>query len=317
MPFLRFSRDKRGYENTYLCHTFRRGDGPPRLRVLYWFRTPPGVKVGRAALTPESIRCIEESNPDLRFDWDTILKVKPPPAPDLERVGRGERSRVTRRQRRAAGREVAQYAGGSLGEASAPAIEANHPEAAVLVEGKEVGDVTTGEDGWETDLRAGQERADEVPKHVVIGLTDAEGLARLRARHSEILTRIDDRVRDPEKIDQLREQAALLNPDAWATVEEARERIASLDEVTAALRKLLGRRRRNRRGRTRKVESGKVKSEELSVEGGSDDSGPSTAAAAVSVGEPEVSSDASLKTRVSAGRVGGSDRRRGGDSDPE
>jgi len=80
MPFLRFSRDKRGYESTYLCHTFRRG-GKLELRVLYWFRTPPDVKVGRLALDAVAIRAIEESNPDLKFDWGTILKVKPPPPP--------------------------------------------------------------------------------------------------------------------------------------------------------------------------------------------------------------------------------------------
>ena len=316
MPFLRFSRDKRGYENTYLCHTFRRGGGPPRLRVLYWFRTPPGVKVGRAALTPEAIRAIEESNPELRFDWDTILKVKPPPAPVLERLRR-DRSRVTRGQRRAVGGKEAQSAGGSLGEASERGSVPNEPEVVGVVEGKEGGEAATGEDAWEADVPASQDGTIEGAKHVVLGLTDAEGLARLRARHSEILTRIDDRVRDPEKIEQLREQAALLNPDAWATVEEARERIASLDEVTAALRKLLGRRRRKRRGRGRKVESARGKSEEVSVDGGSDDSEPSTTAPAVSVGEGEVSSGGSLQTQVSTGRVDGSDGGRVGDSDPE
>lgn len=315
MPFLRFSRDKRGYENTYLCHTFRRGGGPPRLKVLYWFRTPPGVKVGRAALTPEAIRSIEESNPELRFDWDAILKVKPPPAPDLERLGR-ERNRVTRRQGRAVTGEGAQNADRSPAEATTPESVAMQTEVVVSVEEEGVGNATAGEDAWEADVSATREGSNEASKHVVLGLTDAEGLARLRARHSEILTRIDDRVRDPERIERLREQAALLNPDAWATVEEARERIASLDEVTAALRKLLGRRRRNRRGRARKVESGRVKPEEVSVRG-SDDSGPSGTAPAVSVGGEGLSSNVSPQTQVCTGGVDGSDGGRGGDSDPE
>ncbi len=82
MPFLRFSRDKRGYANTYLCHTFRQ-DGIVRMRLLYWFRTPPDIEIGRPALDADAIRDIERANPDLSFDWDEILKAKPlPAAPD-------------------------------------------------------------------------------------------------------------------------------------------------------------------------------------------------------------------------------------------
>jgi hypothetical protein len=70
---LRFTRDKRGYETTLLVHTVRR-NGRSRQRILYWFRTPPGVKVGRPALDEEAIRWIEEHNPDIEFDWPKILE---------------------------------------------------------------------------------------------------------------------------------------------------------------------------------------------------------------------------------------------------
>ncbi len=99
MPFLRFSRDKRGYANTYLCHTFRE-DGALRMRVLYWFRTPPDIDVGRPALDADAIRDIEASNPGLTFDWDEILKAKPPPDRDLD--GRDGRERRSRRRGRGA-----------------------------------------------------------------------------------------------------------------------------------------------------------------------------------------------------------------------
>ncbi len=100
MPFLRFSRDKRGYANTYLCHTFRQ-DGAVRMRVLYWFRTPPDIEVGRPALDAGAMRDIEASNPGLTFDWDEILKAKPPPVPQ-ERPGGERRERRPRRRGRAA-----------------------------------------------------------------------------------------------------------------------------------------------------------------------------------------------------------------------
>ena len=45
-----------------------------RSRILYWFRTPPGVRVGRAPLDEDAIRLIEEHHPNIRFDWQQILK---------------------------------------------------------------------------------------------------------------------------------------------------------------------------------------------------------------------------------------------------
>ena len=116
MPFLRFSRDKRGYANTYLCHTFRE-DGIVRMRVLYWFRSPPDIAVGRPALDTEAVRDIEASNPDLTFDWEEILKAKPPAVPP----DRGDHERRERRSRRR-GR------GASAGNGRAPAAESDTEE---------------------------------------------------------------------------------------------------------------------------------------------------------------------------------------------
>ena len=46
VPFLRLTRDRRGFENTFLMHADRPGDRP---RLLYWYRTAPGIMLGRAA----------------------------------------------------------------------------------------------------------------------------------------------------------------------------------------------------------------------------------------------------------------------------
>jgi len=79
VPFVRFSRDKRGYEHVYLIDSSKeRG----RSRVLYWFRTPPGVRVGRAAFDPDTQRSLERQNPDVQFDWPQIVSARiPPPVP--------------------------------------------------------------------------------------------------------------------------------------------------------------------------------------------------------------------------------------------
>ena len=78
MPFLRYDRDRRGNLSTYLVHTFRKG-GKPHPLVLYWFRSPPNVRVGRLAIDDDTIRRIEELYPDLAFDWPTLLSQRPPP----------------------------------------------------------------------------------------------------------------------------------------------------------------------------------------------------------------------------------------------
>src|SRR5689334_18741193 len=75
-------RDKRGYETIYLMHWFREG-ARHRSRILYMFRTPGGVRVGRVALEPETIRQIEAQHPDIEFDWHAVREtqqvVEPPP----------------------------------------------------------------------------------------------------------------------------------------------------------------------------------------------------------------------------------------------
>src|SRR6185312_12988202 len=87
--FLRFSKDRRGYENTYLLHASRRRNDKDRPTLLYWFRTPPHVKVGRAAFDETAIRAIEDQHPGVEFDWPRILATRPPPeAPEPERPRR-------------------------------------------------------------------------------------------------------------------------------------------------------------------------------------------------------------------------------------
>ena len=72
MPFLRIIRDKRGYETTYLMHWQRDGTRQ-RSRILYVFRTPGGVRVGREPFDPDVQREIEARHPDIAFDWKSVF----------------------------------------------------------------------------------------------------------------------------------------------------------------------------------------------------------------------------------------------------
>lgn len=97
MAFLRFTRDKRGYEYFYLVEpTNRRGKATTR--VLYWFRTPPNIKVGREPFDESVRRMLETQNPGVVFDWRKILDT-PIPSADAERWR--ERRRLERAEKAA------------------------------------------------------------------------------------------------------------------------------------------------------------------------------------------------------------------------
>jgi hypothetical protein len=85
VPFIRQSRDKRGFEQTYVMHNGRPGTGQTRPRVLYVFRTPGNLKVGRRALDSEVREALEHTHPDLSFDWNALTReavvARPEPAP--------------------------------------------------------------------------------------------------------------------------------------------------------------------------------------------------------------------------------------------
>jgi hypothetical protein len=95
VPFLRYTRDRRGYETTYLMHGYRSAQGPGRTRVLYLFRSPAHVRVGRRALDEEAREALEHTHPDLSFDWSALGRE---PAPhhfeERDRSARYDRSRV-------------------------------------------------------------------------------------------------------------------------------------------------------------------------------------------------------------------------------
>ncbi len=117
MPAVRFSRDKRGYEYVYLVHTPTRRGKPGRTRVLYWYRTPPGVRVGRKPFDEEVQRTVEQQNPGVTFDWPAIIKAEMPP-PDMTEFWRERRrlEKMARQERRAAEAEES----GDAAEPDAP-----------------------------------------------------------------------------------------------------------------------------------------------------------------------------------------------------
>jgi hypothetical protein len=208
MPFIRQTRDKRGFEHTYVMHVARPSNGASRTRVLYVFRSPSSLGVGRKPLDAEVMEALEHTHPDLTFDWNTmtreavVSRMDPPPS----RPQHGPRSRPggPEQRRTAAARSVA----------APPAPSPEHVDDGSLL-------VAT------------------------IGAAEA---ARLRQRHHDVLHRIGRRAQTPEDRNRLLERARLLDPDAWedegAIRAQAPAMAAECDRILAELPS----RRRGRRG---------------------------------------------------------------------
>ena len=98
MAFFRFNRDKRGYEHFYIVEPVTNRRGKSRPRVLYWYRTPPNVRVGRAPFDTDVQRALEAQNPNVSFDWRKIIEA-PIPSGDVEKWR--ERRRAERAEKAA------------------------------------------------------------------------------------------------------------------------------------------------------------------------------------------------------------------------
>jgi hypothetical protein len=195
------------------------------------------VKVGRSALDVAAIRAIEESNPDIEFDWTRILKEQGAPElpPQAPRAPGQERRSVPRRVSEPRGSRPAAPppAGRSVEATPAAVAQPRLSEIAAQLPGEQP-------DSASVDID------DATPAHKRIG---AEGVIRLRARHAEILARIAERVEDPTRQDELKAIAERLNPDTWVTDDEVNGGLEGYEAVLDGLRSVVGQgRRRRRRG---------------------------------------------------------------------
>ncbi len=226
MPFLRLTRDRRGFEHTYLLHADRPGEKP---RVLYWYRTAPDVLIGRPALDEDAIRQIEEQHPHIEFDWPAILALREAmPPEDEEPIARPA---AGRRERRGGRREP----GGR-----SPAAASSPRELQAAVEPAE-------ESAWSPAAEASDAgesvAAPEAARHTTRGLLEElvgrEIATRLRARHAEIMARIHERPFEEPVLAAWVARAEALDPDTWLTPDAILEGVRDADRRFETLRDAL------------------------------------------------------------------------------
>jgi hypothetical protein len=230
--------------------------GKPRSRILYWFRTPPGVRIGRSALDEDAIRLIEQHNPDVDFDWTRILKGQDGPAESRgsapqERRGRPRSQEFQRDRPREEPAAPARDAAPAAGDATAfagldePPIHQTE-ESADSIEPADIAVVEEFLVEPRLEPPAPRPQAGDALSAVEARL-GSEGLSRLRARYAEVLARISETVSDPGRQEELKATAERLNPDTWVTEPEVQAGLEDYESVFESLRTVVGRRRR--RGR--------------------------------------------------------------------
>ncbi len=243
MPYLRFTRDRRGYENTFLLHAAYPGERP---RVLYWFRTAPEVRVGRAALDQDAIREIESAHPEILFDWSEILEVGATAQPEVEaprppRKRAPQRPREEPRDRRPPHPPEPPPAPQPLrADADATADEADPSEDLADPEGL-LPEATEAEAAVASELDAVFVHGSDSPQAApTAGLLDelvGRGIAtRLRGRYAELSARLAAHPADETAKEIWRVRLEDLNPETWVTAEEVMAGMARADRAYDALR---------------------------------------------------------------------------------
>jgi hypothetical protein len=224
VPFLRLTRDRRGFENTFLMHADRPGDRP---RLLYWYRTAPGVGLGRPPLDEDAIRTIEEQHPDIEFDWPAILALSEVMTPEEEAPARPPASARKRREPRRDDRPQKPHSAADAPDAEEPreSIDSAHEPI---------------QDNDPDVVARDEEPIAPAPHHQVSRLLEElvgrEIATRLRARYSEIQARIHEQQVEPVRRTEWVKRAEALNPDLWVTPDAILEGVRNADQLFERLR---------------------------------------------------------------------------------
>jgi hypothetical protein len=216
-------------------HASRAGSGQARTKLLYLFRSPSHVQIGRRPLDPEVREALEHTHPDLTFDWNGLLRDSPVPSRQ-PRVDPREHNRAGRtgRSQKPAGRS----GGGNTRPDGRPDGRAEaRPE---------------GRAEHRADARPARPvpPAPQLPEdHSSLGQgVGAAEAARLRHRYAELAQRVGRRSRTPEERDRLTAELSAVNPDEWTGSEVIRQEARTADSRWDAIAAQLPKRRRGRRG---------------------------------------------------------------------
>lgn len=211
-------------------HADRPGDRP---RLLYWYRTAPGIGLGRSPLDEDAIRTIEEQHPDIEFDWPAILALSEVMTPEDEAPAKPQQ-REQRRERRPKGRDR-DFASDSAREPRESASARSQPDQLRRDDRTEESSGPVEPEAAEQAEIQNEPEVDSTrPSGLVEQLAGREIAARLRGRYAEISMRIGDA--DASVRESLMKRAEALDPDRWDTPEAVLQGVTNADALFEQLR---------------------------------------------------------------------------------
>ena len=187
-----------------------------RSRILYVFRTPGGVRVGRAPLEPEVLRHIQAHHPEIAFDWKAVLETRQV----IDAAPEPRRPQARRRLEE------------DVAPAPVSAVQTESPQAA---------------------RPPGTPARPPIPA-VIDGSTPDERVAFLAHWYPIARERVVQRMSDPVRREALSALAERLNPAAWTDADEVTTGLQQASEALERLSRVLTRRRR-RSGRSRPLQA--------------------------------------------------------------
>ncbi len=196
-------------------HLYREGHRQ-RSRILYVFRSPGGVRVGRDALEPEVLREIEAQYPDIAFDWKDVREHQ-------QHIEMSPEPRRRKPPKREDGVE------GAPPEVAAPSpVPPAPPPPSPSEAASSVGAVPT----------------------TIEGATPDDQIAFLGKWYPLIRERIPRRTSDPVRQEALLALAERLNPAAWTDADQIAAGLLQASEALERLSRVFSRRRRRARRRS-------------------------------------------------------------------
>ncbi len=188
-----------------------------RAKVIYWYRTAPGLRLGRPALDDGAMRTLEEQYPDIDFDWPYILDMASMTPVEVE----GPVPVRKRKPRRDDDDDL---------DAASEPVAAARPVATPA-------SVAVADDAAAADAPAVDPLAGEFD---LLGELMGRGIATsLRANHRDLAAELEASPADPALKAAWRERLAAIDPDGWTSPDDVLAGMASVERDGEDLRRAI------------------------------------------------------------------------------
>lgn len=189
-----------------------------RAKVIYWYRTAPGLRLGRPPLDDGAMRTLEEQYPDIDFDWPYILDMASLTPVEVE----GPVPVRKRKPRRDDDDDI---------DAASDAVAAARPVATPASA------AVAADDAPAADAPASDQLAEEFD---LLGELMGRGIATsLRANHRDLAAEVEASPADAALKAAWRETLAAIDPDGWTSPGDVLAGMASVERDGEDLRRAI------------------------------------------------------------------------------